>query len=528
MEKEGGEHRMVNKMEGRGRATVFISYAREDKDFALTLVKILEGRGIEAKGDWLLTPGEDYEKRLREFNLGTHAFVFIISPNSIKSEPCLNELALAVTHKKQILPVSRRDHHDDTLLDSALRVPQWIFLREGDDAEHGMAELVKAINTDFALMDMHGRLLVAADNWHNHGRNRSYLLRKDGLKNAEGWLVMTNAQRDKLPQPTPLEAEFIVASQRARSRVMRTGLGISLCVILALTILSIVAWAQRANAIANSEEAKKQTEIATSNENESKRQQAEAERQKKNAEDNATKAENNAKEAKRQQTEAEKQQLRAERQTQIAKEEERRTRELLYVSNLTLSQKAFDEGNRARGNELLDHFLPPTQTRKQDNVRGFEWYYLWRLNHEESTTLKHGDFVNSVVFSPDGTVLIARDENGKVILWNAITAKEVATLEHPSARGSMAFSPDGKILATGSTEWSVKLWDAHTGKELLTLKGEVETRQGRVATLQEQRLDLFLNDHHIIFSPDGSMLAARSSENAVTLWNVRTGRELYR
>src|SRR5262245_14959954 len=102
----GGERRMVNKMEQRRQATVFISYAREDRRFAIDLVKNLEARGIGVKGDWLLTTGEDYAKRLREFNLGAHALIFIISPDSIKSEACLNELALAAEHKKQILPVS--------------------------------------------------------------------------------------------------------------------------------------------------------------------------------------------------------------------------------------------------------------------------------------------------------------------------------------------------------------------------------------------------------------------------------------
>ena len=355
---------MVNKLE-RGQATVFISYAREDKDFALTLVKHLGDRGIEAKGDWLLTTGEDYAKRLREFSLVTHAFIFIITPDSIKSTPCLNELALAVENKKQILPVCRRDHQDDTLLDSALRAPQWTFLREGDDVDLGMGELVKAINTDFALMDMHGRLLVAADNWHNNGRNRSYLLRRDGLKNAEGWLAMTSGQPDKLPQPIPLQTEFILASQRARSRGTRIGVGISAGVILSLTILSIVAWAQRTSAVTNAGEARKQTAEAERQRNqaeenaaEAKRQQSEAERQRKVAEDNATEAkrqkkvaEDNATEAERQRNQAEENAAEARRQQGIA--EDRQVAAQTAQLDATSSQM-FAESRRVEAQRELE------------------------------------------------------------------------------------------------------------------------------------------------------------------------------
>jgi WD40 repeat protein/flagellar biosynthesis GTPase FlhF len=298
---------MENSNQQRSKSTVFLSYAREDKEFMRVLKAALEERGVETRGDWELTTGEDYAMRLREFNLGAHALVFVITPDSIRSEACRNELALAVEHKKQILPVSRREHGDDNLLDSALRAPQWTFLREGDDFERGIGELVKAINTDFALMDIHGRLLVAADNWDRNRRNRSYLLRKDGLKNAEAWLAVTSAQPDKLPQPTPLEIEFIFSSRRARSRGTRIGLGLATAVALALAALSVVALAQRSQAVANALKAE-------SNAEEARRNATEANVQKTKAQDNETKAIANAEEAERRKKEAEANAAEAERQ----------------------------------------------------------------------------------------------------------------------------------------------------------------------------------------------------------------------
>ena len=245
------------------QAVTFISYAREDQEFVFTLCEALKTHNVEPVGDWLLTPGQQYESRLRELNLMSQAFVFVISPDSIKSTACLNELATAVENKKQILPVSRRDHGDDNKLDSALRAPHWTMLREGDDFETGIKGLVNAVNTDFEMMQTHGRLLLAADNWNNNGRNRSYLLRKDGLKEAETWLAQTSAQPGKLPQPTPLQVEFIFSGRRARGRASRIAFGVVLAIALSLSALTIYAFAQRSLATT-------QAQIAKANEAEAK------------------------------------------------------------------------------------------------------------------------------------------------------------------------------------------------------------------------------------------------------------------
>lgn len=255
----------ANADEHKNKVSVFISYAREDRDFVQKLSDALAKKGIQPVGDWLLTTGEKYLARLRDLNLGANAFIFVISPDSTKSEACKSELALAVDHKKQILPISRRDHGDDSSLDPSLRTPHWTFLRETDDFDAGINNLVLAINTDFALMEMHSRLLTAADNWAMRGRNRSYLLRKDGLKAAETWLTDTAVQRHKLPQPTALQVEYILASRTARSRGTRIAFAIALTVALALSLLSIVALIQRSRAFRNAEEATRQQAAAEEN-----------------------------------------------------------------------------------------------------------------------------------------------------------------------------------------------------------------------------------------------------------------------
>jgi hypothetical protein len=256
---------MSTAIQTKDKAVVFISYAREDRAFVTDLARMLNQHNVEPVGDWLLTPGEDYEAKLRGLNLRAQCIIFVITPDSLESQACLNELAIAVESKKQVLPVSRRDHGEDSRLDSALRAPQWIFLREGDDFEAGVQSLVKAINTDFDLMEMHANLLAAADNWNENNKNRSYLLRKDSLKEAEVWLGRTSVNPDKLPQPTPLEVEYILASQRARSRGTRIAIGVGSAIVISLSALSVVALIQRSNAVRNAEEARKQQKVAEDN-----------------------------------------------------------------------------------------------------------------------------------------------------------------------------------------------------------------------------------------------------------------------
>jgi hypothetical protein len=248
------------------RPTVFLSYAREDSGFVRRLAGALADEGVDVAADWALAPGEDYRQRLRAMILGAEALVFIISPDAIGSSACREELKTAVEHNKPILPLSYRDHGDDAQLDSALRSPQWVVLREGGELGAGARELARAVNTDLGLLSTHGQLLIGADEWARSGRARGYLLHRDALRNAEAWLARVSAQPGRLPQPTALETEYILASQQNRARGTRTTLGIAGAVSLAMGILAVVAWLQRERAVTSAAEAERQRVQAVTNE----------------------------------------------------------------------------------------------------------------------------------------------------------------------------------------------------------------------------------------------------------------------
>jgi WD40 repeat protein len=94
-----------------------------------------------------------------------------------------------------------------------------------------------------------------------------------------------------------------------------------------------------------------------------------------------------------------------------------------------------------------------------------------------------------VAFSPDGALLAAAASSGPWIstgyvkVWEVKSGKLVHTLPDPArepgpATAAVAFSPDGKLLASGGLDRAVRIWDVATGKELFRLPGHTRTVTG--------------------------------------------------
>ena len=71
-----------------------------------------------------------------------------------------------------------------------------------------------------------------------------------------------------------------------------------------------------------------------------------------------------------------------------------------------------------------------------------------------------GNDPKSLVFSPDGTILVSGLARGAIQLWDVPTGDRIATLNgHTRKVGTLAFSSDGKTLVSTAADGTILLWD---------------------------------------------------------------------
>jgi len=120
---------------------------------------------------------------------------------------------------------------------------------------------------------------------------------------------------------------------------------------------------------------------------------------------------------------------------------------------------------------------------------------------------RHGFFVDTLVFSPDGKKIAAVGAGRDITLWDAATGKEIHQFPNKVDQPvGLAFSPDGKMFATSARKGIITLWDVDTGKEVRQLQG---SRSGS----------------RLAFAPDGKILAASNYDDTVRMWDLATGKE---
>jgi hypothetical protein len=203
-------------------------------------------------------------------------------------------------------------------------------------------------------------------------------------------------------------------------------------------------------------------------------------------------------------------------QAVAALENEREAREqthrLLYVADMNAARQAWNENHPDRVMDLLqrhDH-----RVGQQADLRGFEWYYLWRALSKNASerTIRHHDLVREVAVSPDGTTLAACDTYGNVFVWgiSAEKPKIVHAFDDSSERkfagvNFLAFSPDGRQLAC-PRETGVLLRDLARGDENV-----IHNETGVIRTFS--------------YAPDGKSalvggFTARASQPLAEIWSL--------
>ena len=185
---------------------------------------------------------------------------------------------------------------------------------------------------------------------------------------------------------------------------------------------------------------------------------------------------------------------RADSEAKQANEAKARTRQNLYAADLLLAQHALDDGNLGLARRLAEAHRPGPN---QEDLRGFEWRYLWQKCQGDQLHTLHGhsNGVYSVAYSRDGKMLASGGRAGAVKLWDVATRLPLDTLvagRRPIVR--VSFSADGQALATADESGLINVWDLATRVALWT-------HQGR-------------NPHGVQLSPTGSRIGFTESPEA--------------
>jgi WD40 repeat protein len=195
------------------------------------------------------------------------------------------------------------------------------------------------------------------------------------------------------------------------------------------------------------------------------------------------------------------------------------TRRPLYYGQIVQADQALRAGNALRARQILlsQPAMRSVAEEKLNDVRGFEWKYLWKqLNSERHLLEGHQSIVTSVAVSPDGKLTASASIDGTVRIWNLSNGEIVALIPgSKSAVHAVAFAPDGKSLASAGADKIVRVWDiSHLKTDYVVITKETKALPGHTDTV-----------HALAFGKDANTLASAGADKTVILWDVSTGKD---
>src|SRR5215469_9641451 len=114
-------------------ASVFLSYAHEDMDFVSRLHEALVAAGQQPAWDQdhgVVPFSSPYRAEIAAAITASDKFAFVITPDSLSSGPCAEEIDVAVAAGKQMIPLLRRYAAPGQVVPSAIAERNWIFFND--------------------------------------------------------------------------------------------------------------------------------------------------------------------------------------------------------------------------------------------------------------------------------------------------------------------------------------------------------------------------------------------------------------
>lgn len=455
-------------------ANVFICYSRKDIDFMRDLARQLRDKGHQVWFDTQIEVGDRWKTRIRKIIAGYAYFLYIISPDSLDSEACADELQFAIEFKKRIVPVYCRSV-DQAFLESATTngqspsIPQqhmqraraqWaeVHLHNWADCRTDLAAGLKEADATLTALTTHqakhNELSALANEWSEHPKDASYLLTGTLLKEAELWLEESEG---KEPPPSTPQMVFIQASRKRQRQIAR---GIIVVLASVLVIISILAGYVAYYAKATSD-----------------------------------------------------------------------------ANHILQAQALAGQANAAVVNNQIDQamLLAVEAHRHQDTfeTRNALLNSLEYSPHLE-TVLQSGSTDQALIvglsYDARGATLMAAQMlfNGEsqILIWDMASHALLQTIQEPSRLIGAALSPDGTIVAAAGVGAGVVLRDARSGRVRAQLNDP--TLLNPVTAITGMQIQDILQPN-IVFSPDGSLLAtwgcvdSACHQGQVLVWEMPGG-----
>lgn len=551
-----------------GSLDVFISYSRADSDFARKLNDALQ---VPGKKTWFdqesIATGTDFQKEIYQGIESSDNFLFVLSPRSINSPYCTDEVEYAAKLNKRFVPVLYREVNPADLHPELAKV-QWVdFHQSNGDFYASFTQLLRTLDTDREHVRSHTKWSQRAIEWEQKDYSEDLLLRGTELAIAINWLQEAE-RHGKQPPPTGLQKALITASEKLRDfllkqeqerqqRELKTARQIMLRVmaaLIAMTGLAALAAAQWYKAEKGQITALTQTSEARFALN-------------RNSLDALIKAIEAGQHLKRLPWGTDDAQLQSEVMTALAqaanwvRERNRLEGHSNYVQGVsfspdgnTIATASYDKTvklwNRNGGlirtleghtdSVMSVNFSPDGKTiasAGRDKV-----IKLWSTEGQLLNTLKgHTGDIYTVSFSPDSQRIASAGEDKTIRLWNRNGQLRKTLKGHSGDIWSVSLSPDGQTIASASYDKTVKLWTSN-GALRQTLTGHTDAVWGvsfspdsqTLITTSEDRtvrlwksngvLQKILRGHtetvkSVSFSRDGKFFATASADNTIKIWN---------
>jgi WD40 repeat protein len=222
-------------------ADAFISYAREDQDFARRLHAALVAAGHSLWVDWeSIHPSSDWFEEIAEGVDQSDAVIFVVTRNSVQSKECRAEVEHARRAEIRLVPVLREPVQPGRIPGGAAAF-QWVEFLDDASFDESVLALRRALETDLDWVKDHTRLRLRALEWDREGRPTGKLLNRPELREAEEWVRRSGEDEER--RPSPLVYDYLAASGRNRRRRQRwfTGaVSVALVVAAGLAVWALV------------------------------------------------------------------------------------------------------------------------------------------------------------------------------------------------------------------------------------------------------------------------------------------------